>query len=102
MIHGPCGTLNPSSPCMKNGACSKRFPKEYCEETRIAQDAYPTYRRKAHGHSVMKMGISVGNEWVVPYNPYMTKKYDAHINVEICSGIAAVKYLYIYLYKDAD
>jgi hypothetical protein len=50
----------------------------------------------------MKMGISVANEWVVPYNPYMTKKYDAHINVEICSGIAAVKYLYIYLYKDAD
>ena len=30
------------------------------------------------------------------------QKYDAHINVEICSSITAVKYLFKYVYKGHD
>jgi hypothetical protein len=38
MVHGPCDDINPASPCMVKGAnghlvCSKRFPKEFSEET---------------------------------------------------------------------
>ncbi|GAU43626.1 hypothetical protein TSUD_185190 [Trifolium subterraneum] len=46
MIHGPCGVLNESSPCMKDGHCKKRYPKEFLDETRRGNDSYPQYRRR--------------------------------------------------------
>jgi hypothetical protein len=42
------------------------------------------------------------NRWVVPHNIGLVTKYNAHINVEICSSILAIKYLYKYLYKGHD
>ena len=42
------------------------------------------------------------NRWVVQYNPYLLLKFNCHINVEICSSIKCVKYLYKYLFKGAD
>jgi len=42
------------------------------------------------------------NRWVVPYIPYLTMRYQCHINVEVCSSITAMKYLYKYVYKDHD
>ncbi|KAI5403832.1 hypothetical protein KIW84_051110 [Lathyrus oleraceus] len=46
MIHGSCGVLNQSSPCMKNGHCKKRYPKDFCEETHQGNDSYPEYMRR--------------------------------------------------------
>ena len=42
------------------------------------------------------------NRWVVPYNPYLARKYRAHINVHVCTSIRAVKYLYKYIHKGHD
>ncbi|KAG3086459.1 hypothetical protein PI124_g12786 [Phytophthora idaei] len=42
------------------------------------------------------------NQWVVPYNPYLSQKYNCHINVEVCTAITAVKYLYKCVYKGSD
>nr|XP_045084652.1 uncharacterized protein LOC123494084 [Aegilops tauschii subsp. strangulata] len=42
------------------------------------------------------------NRWVVPYNPYLLRMFNCHINVEVCSSIKAVKYLYKYIYKGHD
>ena len=39
---------------------------------------------------------------VVPYNSWLSKKYQAHINVEACMSVKAVKYLYKYICKGHD
>ena len=39
---------------------------------------------------------------MVPYNPFLLLKYNAHINIELCSTVKSVKYLYKYIYKGYD
>lgn len=46
--------------------------------------------------------LSIDNSWIVPYNPYLSKNYKAHINVECCQGVAAIKYINKYVYKGSD
>ncbi|CAH1390258.1 unnamed protein product [Nezara viridula] len=40
MIHGPCGTINPKSPCMEDEHCTRRFPKEFADETSLNVNGY--------------------------------------------------------------
>ncbi|KAI5427404.1 hypothetical protein KIW84_032719 [Lathyrus oleraceus] len=79
MIHGPCGFANRSSPCMKDGKCSKYFPKQFQPETIVDQDGFPVYRRRDNGHTVLKNGIQVDNWNVVPYNAKLLTKITAAI-----------------------
>jgi hypothetical protein len=48
------------------------------------------------------LGFVFYNRRVVPYNPYLTMRYQCHINVEVCNSITTVKYLYKYVYKGHD
>jgi hypothetical protein len=41
----------------------------------------------------------VDNRWIVLYNLHLATKYHVHINVEICSSISAIEYLFKYVYK---
>ncbi|XP_065642306.1 uncharacterized protein LOC136073936 [Hydra vulgaris] len=102
MIHGPCGILNPNSPCMKDGVCTKKIPKEFNPCTVAIFNGYPNYRRLDNSRVVIIKGNQVDNRWVVPYNPWLSKKFQAHINVEACMSIKSVKYLYKYVYKGHD
>jgi hypothetical protein len=93
--HTPC---NNKSNCFENGKCTKRFPRNFTNHTYEDDNGYPSYRgREQKSISIGKH--SIDNRWVVPYNPYISTKYNAHINVEICSSIKAIKYLYKYVYK---
>ena len=117
MMHGPCGNINPKCPCMAPDAygvlkCSKSFPKPFQPTTAVMPDSYPLYRRRLDGrsHRVQikdketngMMSVYLTNQHVVPYNPFLTKKYKAHINVELCGSIDAIKYINKYVYKGPD
>ncbi|KAI5396483.1 hypothetical protein KIW84_062627 [Lathyrus oleraceus] len=102
MIHGPYGIINRKSPCMKDGHCKKRYPKQFLDETRQGTDSYPEYRRRFDESVSLDKDKSVNNRWVVPYNPWLLLKYECHINVEIYSSIKSIKYLYKYVYKGSD
>nr|XP_027090441.1 uncharacterized protein LOC113711476 [Coffea arabica] len=103
MLHGPCGSMNPSNPCMRqNHKCRNNYPKDFSEYTKHGKNSYPIYRRRDDGSKVYIRQHELDNRWIVPYNPYLLAKYDCHINVEICSAIEAVKYIYKYIYKGHD
>ncbi|KAG7960213.1 hypothetical protein I3843_10G112200 [Carya illinoinensis] len=102
-MHGPCGVLNPTNVCMKkNGCCKSQYPKSFVSGTTVGNNCFPIYKRSDNGITVKLRGHNLDNRWVVPYNPYLLATFDCHINVEICSTIKAVKYLYKYIYKGHD
>ena len=68
----------------------------------VDNDGYPIYMRRDDGRRINVKGFSLDNQWVVPYNPFLSARYKARINIEICSTIFAVKYLYKYVYKGHD
>jgi len=115
MAHGPCGLDNPKAPCMIRKLpnsplqCQKRFPKPFCPVTIIREDGYPEYCRRNDGRifTVPKPGclreeVVRDNRWIVPYNPYLLRKFRSHINVEVCGTVQAVKYIHKYVYKGSD
>jgi hypothetical protein len=68
----------------------------------MGKDSYLDYRRRDDGQVIEVRNAKLDNRWVVPFNPSLLILYNCHINVEICSSIKAVKYLYKYIYKGPD
>ena len=107
MVHGPCGILNPSSPCMQDGRCTKRYPMAFQQNTTTTDDGYPSYARPNDGRTfpvtVTGVGnVNVDNQWIVPYNPYITRKFHCHMNVESVATFCTIKYCFKYLHKGPD
>jgi hypothetical protein len=115
MVHGPCGDINPKSPCMvkdNNGnlKCSKGFPKDFIEESVISDDGYPKYKRTRNMDPSCRYSIrnplehgrshfEIDNRW---NNSYLSKKFKAHVNVECCQSVKAIRYINKYVYKGSD
>jgi len=86
---------------MEEGVCTKQFPKPFQDATDITEDGYPKYRRRDNrndGHVVRRHredrnvdnAVRAGhthNGFVVPYNAFLSKTFDAHINVEMCHQV---------------
>ncbi|KAJ9557872.1 hypothetical protein OSB04_012486 [Centaurea solstitialis] len=104
MMHGPCGDLRTSSPCMEGEPkqCRFRYPRQFSDITTHPEDSYPVYRRRNNRMQVHVRGSTLNNRWVVPYNPKLLMMFNCHINVEACCSVIYVKYLFKYIYKGHD
>ncbi|UYV70960.1 hypothetical protein LAZ67_8001258 [Cordylochernes scorpioides] len=121
MIHGPCGHGYPNPGCMEWGRCQKKYPRLLLAEMQTDRDGYPLYRRCRpeeggfsfvkrvrvftieNGVQVVRMtNVTIDNRYVVPYSPLLCRLFDAHINVESCASISAIKYICKYIYKGSD
>jgi hypothetical protein len=94
MVHGPCSIAH-YSPCLKHkNECSKGFPKPFQQETEISGVSYVKTRRHDTGISVNIHNTAVDNQSIVSYPPFLSKHYQAHINIKCTTGFNAIKYLY--------
>ena len=110
MIHIPCSyditkkfQKRCIDPVTKN--CTKYFPFQFTDNTYVAENGVIYYRRRAPengGFIGKKNDKHIDNKWVVPYNPYLLKKYQCHLNVIIPNQLRTIKYLYDYLCKGSD
>jgi hypothetical protein len=101
-LHTPCDD-NPSAGCRDNPkrSCKRYFPKDMARLTHIVGNGYPKYRRRGR-FTCQVNGRIITDDWVVPYNPFLSLKYRAHINIEVASSIKSFKYVYKYVLKSPD
>lgn len=109
MIHGPCGHMDRQSPCMKEGVCTKGYPKAFISDTQSRCDGYPQYRRRKPDDggyqgkkTIMGNDVIIDNRWVVPYSPFLCRMFSCHINVELCTSIKSIKYVLKYVNKGRE
>ena len=96
MVHEPCGCINPNFPCMQEGRCSKKYPKQYIVETQLGADSYLLYRRSSpdNGGQVSNISMRIGGSRV-------DQQID-HCNVELYMSIKSIKYVLKYVHKGCD
>ena len=107
MVHGPCGGVNPDSPCMKHGRYSKMYPKPFIQETQSGADSYPLYRRRSpvDGGQISAITINargnqvsqeIDNRWVVPIIQQV------FVVLLQCRAMQSIKYVLKYVHKGCD
>ncbi len=51
-------------------------------ETQVVDDRYVYYRRRGH-YTAQRHGVTIDDQWVLPYNPTLLMLFNSHINVEL-------------------
>ena len=68
---------------MKDGLCTKDYPKKFTAETQLKVGGYPQYRRRETTPvRTAKHGI-LDTRSVVPHNIGLLEIFDCHLNVEV-------------------
>jgi hypothetical protein len=94
---------------MSDGKCTKKYPRALIREIQTGEDGYPLYRKMRPGDggfityiNMQNREIEVDNRWIVPYNPVLSKMFEAHINVEWGHSVKSIKYICKYINKGSD
>ena len=82
--------------------CLKGFPQPFSDETIINDGRMPVYTRPDDGAEFQIGQTTYDNKYVVPYNPYLLKHFQSHINVEYIAYASSMKYLFKYITKGND
>lgn len=82
MIYGQCGRTFSRSSCIKDGYCTKYYPKTFNSTTVIKDSRYSSYRRQDIEVITEK---KMSNRNVIPYNTYLLMSYQPHVNIESCN-----------------
>ncbi|KAK3000416.1 hypothetical protein RJ639_022539 [Escallonia herrerae] len=53
MMHRPCGDSRPHNLCMRDGECSKNYPKSFNSETYVDENGFPVYKRHDDGREII-------------------------------------------------
>ncbi|CAI9267645.1 unnamed protein product [Lactuca saligna] len=101
-IHGSCGPLNEKALCMKDGKCSKHFPKSFLDSTFFDTEGYVRYKRGSSARHTTPRRVVIDNGYDVPYNKRLCSRFQAHINVEYCGWNMMIKHLFKYISKGVD
>ena len=84
MVHEPCDK-HPLPRCRIGriqNQCSRGYPKAIVSETQVVEDRYVYYRRRGH-YTAQRHGVTIDDQWVLPYNPTLLMLFNSHINVEL-------------------
>ena len=92
MVHGPCGILQSHSPCMKEGKCSRFYPKIFLPNTLLDLNGYLVYRRRNDGRTILKNSVIVDNRYLVPYNAKLLRKYQFTKSQYFCIQVSSFLY----------
>jgi hypothetical protein len=87
--------------------CAVHYPKPFRNNTAVPEDAFRIeYRRRSPADGGRTFTDRRGKQWdnrsVVPYIACLSRKYDCHINGEVCTRTSAIKYLFKYIMKGED
>ena len=116
MVHRPCGGHNVNSACVEtnrqgNKKCTKCYSRPFrTTATIIGRTDRAKYKRTDNGDNPkicqnvegVFTDVEIGNQWIVPYNPYLLLKYDCYTCVDVVTVASCVKCLFKYVTKGAD
>ncbi|XP_071052894.1 uncharacterized protein [Onthophagus taurus] len=108
-IHRPCGRNNPGASCMRDTACTKKYPKDFCEETilHVGHIQQPQYKRPYDGRSIQMRDVVINNRSVVLCSRIAQRKdvlewneIDRYLECRYVSSMEAVWRLFEYKLND--
>lgn len=100
-VHGPNCRSNPKAMCRNDrGFCRWNFPQTFRSVTSVNEDGRVEYARPDNGvrynFGNADSPVWVTNRDISSYCPRLLKRFECHLNVDLCFGSNAIKYLYKY------